>query len=165
MPAPQEERVYLGIDPGYADLGYGVVVRGQRGERCVAYGSLRTSKDRTPAERLGEIYAELERLIETYRPAEAAVERLFFSKNAKTALAVAEARGVILLCLNRLSVPTREFNPVDVKMAVCGHGRADKKEMQRMVQMLLGLKEVPKPDDAADALALALAVMNSRVGA
>jgi crossover junction endodeoxyribonuclease RuvC len=159
-----KREIFLGIDPGYADMGYGLVVRGAgRGERCLTYGSIRTEAGEAAAVRLRKLQDQLELLIRTYRPTSAAVERLFFSKNVKTAMGVAEARGVILSCLNRMDVPIREFNPADVKMAVCGHGRAGKMEMQKMVQMLLKLDTVPKPDDAADALALALTLANTRV--
>ncbi|MFH2063057.1 MAG: crossover junction endodeoxyribonuclease RuvC [bacterium] len=159
----QSEKVILGLDPGYADLGYGLVVRQGGRERCLAYGSLRTPKGMPAAQRLGSIYDGLTKLINDYRPAAVAVEKLFFSKNVTTAISVAEARGVILLCLDRLDVPYVEFNPAEVKMAVCGHGAAGKPEMQKMVRMLLGLRELPKPDDAADALALALALASTGI--
>jgi crossover junction endodeoxyribonuclease RuvC len=101
-------------------------------------------------------------IIERYRPERAAMERLFFSKNVRTAMVVAEARGVIRLCLEKSGIPCREFSPQDVKLAVCGHGAADKVQVQRMVKALLGMVEVPKPDDAADALAMAIALASTR---
>lgn len=156
--------IFLGIDPGFADMGYGLVVRGGgRGEHCLTYGSIKTDAEDPPAMRLRKLQDQLELLIRSYQPTYAAVERLYFSKNVKTALGVAEARGVILSCLDRMEVPFREFNPAEVKMAVCGHGRAGKTEMQKMVQILLRLDSVPKPDDAADALALAIALANTRI--
>lgn len=155
--------IILGIDPGFADMGYGVVSVEDGGERCVAYGSLRTSPALALPERLGELYGKLAAVIEKFRPDEAAVERLFFSKNAKTAMQVAEARGVIMLCLVQAGVRCREFGPADVKIAVCGHGGAAKREVQKMAKMLLGLDAVPEPDDAADAVALALAAAHTKV--
>jgi len=131
--------------------------------RCLCYGSIQTSKELGSGERLKEIYDGLADVIERYKPERAAVEKLYFAKNAKTALRVAEARGVILLCLEKLGVPYIELDPVQVKAAVCGHGRAAKPEMQKMVRLLLNLKEIPRPDDAADALALAIALSNSRI--
>jgi len=155
--------IFLGIDPGYADMGFGLVERGNGKNICRAYGSIQTTKELSAGERLLEVYDGLADIIERYRPERAAVEKLYFAKNAKTALRVAEARGVILLCLQKLGVPYVEMDPVQVKAAVCGHGRAAKPEMQKMVRMLLNLKEIPKPDDAADALALAIALSNSRI--
>lgn len=147
-------------------MGYGLVMRGDgRGEQCLTYGSIKTDIEDPPATRLRKLQDQLALLIRTYQPTSAAVERLYFSKNVKSALGVAEARGVILTCFDRLEVPFREFNPSEVKMAVCGHGRAGKLEMQKMVQILLGLDSIPRPDDAADALALAIALANTRVDA
>ncbi len=158
------KEIFLGIDPGIADMGYGLVVRDSgQGEQCLTYGSIKTDPEEPQAMRLRKLQDQLELLIRTYQPTSAAVERLYFSKNVKTALSVAEARGVILSCFDRLEVPFREFNPSEVKIAVCGHGRAGKTEMQKMVQMLLKLDAVPRPDDAADALALAIALANTRV--
>ena len=158
-------RTYLGIDPGFADMGYGVIRKTGAAIEVVTYGSVTTSKDMPSDERLAAIHDELSRLVRRFSPDEVGVERLFFAKNAKTAMDVAEARGVIRLCLRQLGVGSRELYPNEVKMAVCGHGAAQKKEMQKMVKMLLGLKEVPKPDDAADALAIALALAYTRVPA
>lgn len=153
---------FLGIDPGYADMGFGIVEKAaKRGERCLCYGSIQTSKELATGERLRQIYDGLADVINRYKPERAAVERLYFAKNAKTAIKVAEARGVILFCLEKVGIPYIEMDPVQIKTAVCGHGRADKAEMQKMVQILLKLKQVPKPDDAADALALAIALSNT----
>ena len=146
----------LGIDPGFADMGYGVLSVEGGSEKMIVCGSIRTFAGAPLSERLLSIHTALLDLIRTHQPQAAAVERLFFSKNAKTAIAVAEARGVILLTLEQCGVRVVEFNPADVKLAVCGHGAAEKIQVQKMVARLLGLAEVPKPDDAADALALAL---------
>lgn len=154
-------KVYLGIDPGFADAGYGVVAVVGGKERCVAYGSVRTPAGRPEAERLAGIYTELVEVIRKFSPDAIAIERLYFAKNAKTALSVAEARGVIRLAIAQSGIPCREFNPSDVKIAVCGHGTAPKLQVQRMVCTLLGLKRMPTPDDAADGLALAIAMANS----
>ncbi|KPJ86066.1 hypothetical protein AMJ57_00740 [Parcubacteria bacterium SG8_24] len=154
--------VYLGLDPGFADLGYGVIEIKDSRERCLTYGSIQTSPALPAAARLQELYARLEEVVERFRPSHVALERIFFSKNVKTAMSVAEARGVIRLCLENNRIPYREFGPSEVKVAVCGHGRAGKKEMQKMVQMLLNLRETPRPDDAADALALAITLAHTR---
>ncbi len=157
--------IYLGVDPGFADMGYGVIaVEGGR-DRCVAYGSIRTPADMPLPARLATIYDKLAEIIDRHRPDRAAIEKLYFSTNAKTAMLVAEARGVIRLCLEKHGLPSREFSPAEVKIAVCGHGAAAKPEMQKMTKVLLGLAEVPKPDDAADALALALTLAHSKVPA
>ncbi len=155
--------IILGIDPGFADMGYGVIeIVGGR-DRCLAYGSVKTSAGEPMPKRLAAIYDGLSAIIEKYRPERAGVEKLFFSTNAKTAMNVAEARGVIRLCLERHGLACRELGPADVKMAVCGHGTAAKPEVQKMTRVLLGLAEIPKPDDAADALAIAIAVAHTRV--
>jgi crossover junction endodeoxyribonuclease RuvC len=158
MPAP---RILLGIDPGFADMGYGVIVSDGPKDRVVAFGSLKTSPKLTHDERLLLVYDGLAEIITTYQPEAVAIERLYFSKNVSTALDVAEARGVIRLCLRKHGVPMREFQPAAVKIAVCGSGNAEKSQVQKMTAMLLGLKEVPKPDDAADGLALAIALAHT----
>lgn len=154
--------ILLGIDPGFADMGYGVIAVDGGKERCIAYGSLKTPAGASSEARLAQVYKGLADLVATYRPEAAAIEKLYFSKNVKTALLVAEARGVIRACLELHGLPCEEFNPAEVKIAVCGHGRAEKEEVQKMVRLLLGLKEAPRSDDAADALALALAFAHSR---
>lgn len=160
----RKREIFLGIDPGFADMGYGLILRGDgHREQCLTYGSIKTDIEDPSATRLRKLQDQLELLIRTYQPTYAAIERLYFSRNVKTALGVAEARGVILSCFDRLEVPFCEFNPAEVKMAVCGHGRAGKLEVQKMVQMLLKLDSIPRPDDAADALALALTMANTRV--
>ena len=153
--------IILGIDPGFADMGYGVIETAGGKDRCLAYGSIRTPAGAPIAGRLSTIYAELEAIIGKYRPARAGIEKLYFSTNAKTAMLVAEARGVIRLCLERNGLACMEIGPGEVKTAVCGHGAAEKPEVQKMTRALLGLAEIPKPDDAADALAVAIAVAHT----
>jgi len=156
------EEVIIGIDPGYADAGFGVIAAGGPKDVCLACGSISSPASLSPAKRLKNLYGRLSELIVRYRPQRAALEKLFFSKNVKTALQVAEARGVIQLCLEDHGIPCREFSPAEVKIAVCSHGGADKCQMQQMVKTLLGLESPPKPDDAADALALALALAHTK---
>ena len=150
--------ILLGIDPGYADMGFGVLQRVAGKEKCLAYGSVRTAKGESAEKRLAALHRKLSALVEKYKPDAAGVEKLFFSSNTKSAMQVAEARGVILACLELHGVPVTEFLPSHVKIAVTGHGAAKKPEMQKMVRVLLGLKDIPKPDDAADALAIAVAL-------
>lgn len=155
-------RIILGLDPGFADLGFGVIEVGAGRDRCLTYGSIKTPAGMPMEDRLCAVHTELAALIAKWHPEAAAIERLFFSNNAKTAMDVAEARGVIRLCLAQHHLPCREFGPGEIKLAVTGNGRAAKPEMQKMVMMLLNLKEIPKPDDAADALAIALATAHTR---
>ena len=145
----------LGIDPGTALLGYGVVLVSEP-LRALAYGAIRTHAG-TPLEfRLVQLYQELDQLIATWNPQVVVLEQLFFARNVTTALAVGQARGVVLLLCGQRGLPVVEYTPAQVKQAVGGYGRAGKRQMQEMVRLLLGLPEIPQPDDAADALALAL---------
>lgn len=154
--------IYLGIDPGFADAGFGVIsVEGGK-ERSLAYGSLKTPAGMPTPKRLKLLADGLNRLIDEHQPAKAAIEKLFFSKNVKTALAVAEARGVIRLVMETRGLPCAEFSPAEVKIAVGGQGDASKEQVQKMVKTLLGLTAVPEPDDAADALALAITLANTK---
>ncbi len=146
----------LGIDPGTAITGYGLVRAAGDARRAVAYGAITTPADAPLARRLQILYADLRRLLATHRPDQAAVEQLFFSRNVTTALSVGHARGVVLLALAEADVPVFEYTPAEVKQAVVGYGRARKEQMQEMVRVLLGLDVTPTPDDAADALAVAL---------
>ena len=147
----------LGIDPGTAIMGWGIVEEdGDGGLRLVDYGVLTTSKDLELPRRLQILYSGLTRLITAYRPDTAAVEELFFSKNVTTAIAVSHARGVALLALANADVPVHEYRPMAVKQALTGYGHAEKAQIQEMVRLQLGLETIPKPDDAADALALAI---------
>jgi crossover junction endodeoxyribonuclease RuvC len=147
--------IILGIDPGTAALGYGIVER-NGSLRAVDHGCLVTSPDRPLPDRLAAIHALVEELIELHRPDVVAVERVFFSRNVQTALAVGHARGVVLLAAAQAGVPVREATPSEVKAAVAGHGDADKEQVARMVKLVLGMAELPRPDDAADALAIAI---------
>lgn len=148
--------ITFGIDPGTAILGWGVVEERGGSMAMVACGVVRTPAGLEQAQRLLQLHTELGDLLNTYRPDAAAVEELFFSKNVTTALAVGQARGVALLALAQRGVPTFEYKPMVVKQAVAGYGGADKKQMQEMVKMTLRLQAIPKPDDAADALAIAI---------
>lgn len=153
--------IILGIDPGIADTGYGLIRKMENGEIVfVACGSIKTRAGEAMAGRLYAINRELGEIIKKYRPNLAAVEQLFFCANVKTALAVGQARGVVLLtaCQHRLAVA--EFTPLQVKQAVSSYGQATKLQVGRMVKLLLKLDKIPKPDDAADALAVAICAAN-----
>jgi crossover junction endodeoxyribonuclease RuvC len=152
--------IILGIDPGTAMLGYGIVERTGSRLRAIDYGVVRTSADLPLPQRLEAIYLSVTDLIELHAPGLVGVERLFFSKNAQTAFAVGHARGVVLLAAARHDLEIREATPNEVKVATAGHGSASKEQVGRMVQAILGLSEVPAPDDAADALAIAICVAN-----
>jgi crossover junction endodeoxyribonuclease RuvC len=152
--------IVLGIDPGTAAMGYGLVDRTGGRLRAIDYGCITTSPDTALPERLKHLYEHVAELVETHRPDVVAVERLFFSRNAQTAFAVGQARGVVLLAAAQSHVPVREATPSEVKLAVTGYGAADKEQVGRMVAVLLELPEVPHPDDAADALAIAICIAN-----
>lgn len=146
----------LGIDPGTATVGWGVIeVQGGK-TTSVTYGHISTSKDLAPEKRLAEIASDLETIIKQYQPEEAAVEELFFFKNQKTIISVAQARGVILLTLENFCVSISGYTPLEVKQALTNYGRAEKTQVQLMVQAILKLPTIPQPDDTADALAIAL---------
>jgi crossover junction endodeoxyribonuclease RuvC len=151
----------LGIDPGTAALGYGIVERSGGRLREVDHGCLTTSPDVALQERLLAIHAMVDELIALHEPDVVGVERLFFSRNVQTALAVGQARGVVLLAAAQHGLPVREATPSEVKSAIAGYGAADKEQVGRMVQLVLGMSERPRPDDAADALAIATWVANT----
>ncbi|HSL76347.1 MAG TPA: crossover junction endodeoxyribonuclease RuvC [Candidatus Limnocylindrales bacterium] len=153
--------IVLGIDPGTAALGYGIVESARGRLREVDHGCLVTSPDMTLPERLLAIHALVDEQLETHEPSILAIERLFFSRNVQTAFAVGQARGVVLLAAAQHGVPVVEATPNEVKSAVAGYGAADKEQVQRMVQLVLGMSERPTPDDAADALAIAVWGANS----
>ena len=155
----------LGIDPGTAALGYGIVERTGGRLREVDHGCLTTSPDLSMPERLLAIHALVDELLALHEPDLMGVERLFFSRNVQTALAVGQARGVVLLAAAQHGTPVREATPNEVKSAIAGYGAADKDQVQRMVQLVLGMSELPRPDDAADALAIATWVANTDRGA
>ena len=148
--------VILGIDPGVATIGFGVL-RVERGKNTLLqYGVISTPPGITLSKRLLQISQDMEQLILQFRPDEMAVEELFFSKNITTGISVAHGRGVILLAAEKLGVPVFEYTPMQVKQAVVGYGAAEKRQVMLMTQRLLGMKEIPRPDDAADALAIAI---------
>jgi crossover junction endodeoxyribonuclease RuvC len=152
--------IVLGIDPGTAALGYGVVERTGGSLRMIDVGCVVTSPDSNLGLRLRIIHDAVSELIETHHPMLVGVERLFFSKNVQTAFAVGQARGVVLLAAAQHDIDVREATPNEVKSAVTGYGAADKAQVGRMVATILGLPDVPSPDDAADALAVAICVAN-----
>ena len=154
----------LGIDPGTAIVGWGVIDFDEKSikNRTVAYGHIETSKELSTCQRLEEIYDGIISLITTYQPQEAAVEELFYFKNAKTVITVAQARGVVLHTCHHNNLSIAEYTPLQIKQSLTGYGRADKKQMQEMVKNMLKLKSVPQPDDTADALAVAMCHINSR---
>lgn len=148
--------IVIGIDPGLARVGYGVIAVRNRNPEPVGYGCIESGKDQPASVRLLHIYTEVAALFEKYPPAHVAVEKLFFAKNITSAMSVSEARGVILLLAEQRKIPVTEYTPNQVKQAITGSGRADKRQMQEMIKRLLRLSEIPQPDDAADALSIAL---------
>lgn len=146
----------LGLDPGYAIVGYGVVEGEAAKPNPVTYGAITTQAHTAFEDRLAEIFEDVQQLLAATKPQAVAIETLFYTTNQKTVIAVAEARGVILLAVRLAGVPIFEYTPLQVKQSVAGYGRATKKQMQEMTRRLLRLKTVPKPDDAADALAMAM---------
>ena len=148
--------VILGIDPGYGIVGWGVIEKKGFAFRPIAYGAIKTPPKTDMTLRLGQIYDDLCAIIEKYKPDQMAVEELFFNTNITTGIMVAQARGVILLAAQRHGLAVGEYTPLQVKQAVVGYGRAEKKQVIAMVTSLLRLPEPPKPDDTADALAIAL---------
>lgn len=149
--------IVIGIDPGLARVGYGVIAVTERKTEPVCYGCIETSgEEKSTSERLLKVYTEVAALLEKYPPAHIAVEKLFFAKNITSAMSVSEARGVIILLAGQKKIPVTEYTPNQVKQAITGSGRADKRQMQEMIMRLLHLPEIPRPDDAADALSIAL---------
>jgi crossover junction endodeoxyribonuclease RuvC len=152
----------VGIDPGTATTGYGFVEEtADGGLRAVAYGVIRTLPDLSSQERLLNIYLNLKELLLFHQPESGAVEKLFFQRNVSTAIAVGQARGVVLLALAETGMDVGEYTPLQVKQAVAGYGGADKYQVQQMVKAILSLEEIPKPDDAADALAVEICHLHS----
>jgi crossover junction endodeoxyribonuclease RuvC len=151
----------LGIDPGTATTGYGVVEEVKGDLKPLVFGVIRTPADQPLPVRLQLIYQALKELAAEWVPTAAAVEELFFSRNVRTAMSVGQARGVILLALADIGLDVAEYTPLAIKQAVTGYGNADKAQVQEMVRLLLGLAEAPRPDDAADALAVAICHLHS----
>lgn len=148
--------IILGIDPGFAITGYGVVSYNGNSFRVINYGVVTTKPELPHPQRLLLLENSLASIIDEYKPEYVSVEELFFNTNAKTAIQVGEGRGVALLCAARAGIPVYEYTPIQVKQGVTGYGRADKMQVQQMIKVLLGLPDIPKPDDAADALAVAI---------
>ena len=149
--------IIIGIDPGTATTGYGLIRKEKNKKpRVIDYGCIKTSPDFPTGERLKKINQELNKIINKYKPKVLAVENVYFFKNLKTAMPVSQAKGVILLTAAKKKIPVYEFTPLQVKMAITGYGKAEKKQVQKMVQVLLNMKEAPRIDDAADALGIAL---------
>ncbi len=149
--------IILGIDPGFARTGWGLVAEENKNLRLLGYGCIETTAKTPFPMRLKKIYRELGKIITDFGPTAVAVEKIFFCKNVKTAVDVGQARGVIVLAAAENNLKIHEFTPLEVKQTITGFGKADKSQMQKMVKILLNLKDIPKPDDAADALALAIA--------
>ncbi|MBN1230769.1 MAG: crossover junction endodeoxyribonuclease RuvC [Anaerolineales bacterium] len=147
----------LGIDPGTAITGYGLVRSSQAGElSLIEYGTINTPANTPMPQRLEQLYQELSSLLQRVQPDIAAVEKIFFSKNVRTAMSVGQARGVALLALSQASVLIGEYTPNEIKQAIAGYGSADKQQVQQMVKIILNMDDIPRPDDAADGLAVAI---------
>lgn len=155
------KRVALGIDPGTAIVGYSVIESRDDAVSLKVCDVIRTSPDMPFPMRLQHIYLEITRIIKEFQPQEAAMEELFFAKNARTALTVGQARGVAILAISHAGLTISEYTPIQVKQAIHGYGRATKDQVGEMVKILLGLSYIPKPDDAADAAAIAICHLNS----
>ena len=151
----------IGIDPGTATTGYSIIDHCKDQTVLLEYGCIRTAAGLPKNIRLQQIAEDLTTIIKKWQPQAAAVEKLFFQKNVKTAISVAEARGVVIQKFTENNLSFDEFTPLEIKLAVCGYGKADKKMVQQMVKMILKMKVIPKPDDAADAIAVALCLANS----
>ena len=148
--------IILGIDPGTAITGFGVLKKTQDNLSSLDYGTIQTPSGQKAEDRLLHIFQETEALIKKYNPDYIAVEKLYYFKNAKTVIPVSQARGVILLAISKHNIPLYEFTPLEVKTTTTGYGRSSKKQVQEMVKLLLCLEKIPKPDDAADGLAIAI---------
>ena len=153
----------MGIDPGIAICGYGIITKKAGREHLIEYGSIRTNSESETSKRLEKIYKGITVLIKEHRPDMVVVEELFINKNTKTALKVGQARGVAILACAHADAKIYEYTPLQVKQGICGYGKAPKKQVQDMVKRILNLKEIPQPDDAADALAVALSHSNLNV--
>ena len=151
----------LGIDPGTATTGYGIIKETRTGVESLDYGIISTSPEVSMEKRLLKIYQEIKKILILHRPDSCAVEKLFFRRNVTTAISVGQARGVILLAMAEENISLAEYTPNEIKQAVAGYGAAGKRQIQIMVQTILNLEEMPKPDDAADALAIAICHLHS----
>lgn len=153
----------LGIDPGTATTGFGLIAKDGAKLKSLDYGVISTSKDKEMHNRLEVLYDDINSLIKQHKPEVIVVEKLFFTSNITTAMTVSQARGVVLLAASKNKVPIAEYTPLQVKMAVSGYGKATKKQVQEMVKRILKLDSIPKPDDAADALAIAICHSANRI--
>ena len=153
----------LGIDPGTSLIGYGIIDVDGKNYKAVNFGDLKTDVNIRNAERVVEVYNFFDKLIKKHQPDKLALESLFFFKNAKTVIKVSEIRGVLMYAAAKNGIEIAEFTPLQVKQAVSSYGRAEKTQVQKMVKLILGLESIPKPDDAADALAIAICCANSVV--
>ena len=159
------KRVVLGIDPGTAITEYGLIQENENGDLVwLSHGVIKTPSDWDEPKRLLHLYLELKKIITDNHPDSCAVEKLFFQKNVKTALSVGQGRGAALIAVAEAALPVEEYTPLAVKQAVVGYGKADKNQVQQMVKILLGLDELPQPDDAADALAVAICHLHTSRG-
>ncbi len=153
----------IGLDPGTATTGYGLVREAADGSlQAVGYGVITTPAKTPMANRLAQLYTELTQILLLHTPASAAVEKLFFQKNVTTAISVAQGRGAALVALAQAGLEVSEYTPLEIKQAIAGYGKADKRQIQQMVRALLNLEDIPRPDDAADALAVAICHLHSR---
>jgi len=156
MPKSKKVKKILGIDPGTSIMGWGIIASNGQDMKPLKYGCIKTEANRPQPERLGHIFSSLCDIIKKEKPDTFAIENLFFFKNQKTIISVSQARGVAIVCAVNAGLPVFEYTPLQVKQALTGYGRADKAQMQEMVRITCKLKERPKPDDAADALAVAI---------
>jgi crossover junction endodeoxyribonuclease RuvC len=156
----KKEKIILGLDPGIADTGFGVISYDGSKMKCLEFGSIKTSPKLELVERLIELDKSLQEIIKKYKPNLVSIEKIFFNNNAKTALIVGQARGVILINVAKNKIPIVEFTPLQLKQGISNYGRADKRQVKNMIKILLNLKELPKSDDAADALGLAICALN-----
>ena len=148
--------IIIGIDPGTATTGFGIVeIKGKNKYKCIDYGVIKTSPKWTPQDRLQKINNDFNQLLKKYKPKVMAIESLFFFKNLKTAVPVSQARGIFLMAASKKNIQVHEFTPLQAKIATVGYGRAEKKQVQQMLKIIFNLEDIPKPDDASDALALA----------
>ncbi len=153
----------IGIDPGTALTGYGIIKElSDQSLQVIDFGVIRTESTDKPEIRLRKIFSQLNEILSLYKPETGAVEKLFFQRNTRTAMSVGQARGVAILSLAEAGLSVSEYSPVEIKQAVVGYGKASKNQVQQMVKTLLNLQEIPKPDDAADALAVAICHIHSR---
>lgn len=156
-------KIILGVDPGIADTGYGIIKSEGSRLTCLSYGSIKTDKKLNLIDRLEILHIKLDKIIKEYKPDLVSIEQLFFNKNVRTALIVGQARGVALLTFKENGLKIVEYTPSQAKSAVSSYGKASKMQVQKMVKLILNLDKIPQPDDAADALALAICGLNSNL--